>query len=110
MGYCLERPTPATAASSLGCIGIPRLRFLLRCPERAEGWGGGGGVLSNLRRIIVHPIPLLLFTLFIGHPTSTTFPYAKADMKDASEDPPMKSSYQVFEGMLFSVPAPSLCP
>ena len=33
----------------------------------------------------VHTTPLLLFTQVMGHPTGTTFPYAKAVVKNASE-------------------------
>ena len=33
----------------------------------------------------IHPTPLLLFTEVMGHPAGTTFPYAKAVAKNASE-------------------------
>ena len=39
----------------------------------------------------IHPTPLLLDTHVMGHSTGTTFPYAKAVVKNASEGLPVDS-------------------
>ena len=82
MGPHLGRPTPPTVASSRGRVGIPRFRLLLRCPKSEETF------LCQISLHVgaqIHPTPLLLFTEVMGHPAGTTFPYAKAVAKNASE-------------------------
>ena len=76
-----EDPHPSTAASSRGCIGIPRFRLLLRYPRRENTF------LKIFLHVgaPVHPTSLLLFTQVKWHPAGTSIPYAKAVVKNANE-------------------------
>ena len=102
VGSHLGRPTPPTAASSRGRIGIPRFRFLLWCPKHEE---------TFLRQIflacgcICSPDPASALHSGYGATDGHNISLRQGSREECKWDFPMKSSwYPVFQRMSFLGP------